>query len=85
MSQLKPGAKYVYENSDGVIYAREFGEKERFEIGRTLTRQQMDNKREQQALWDDIIGEAKNNPALQTAIDRVIMLYQLSKDYERKN
>lgn len=31
-------------------------------------------------LWGDIRREAKTNPALQTALDRAIMIYRLSKD-----
>lgn len=35
MSQLKPGATYIYERANGVVYAREFGADlgDRFEIG----------------------------------------------------
>ena len=31
-------------------------------------------------IWDDVLKEAKTNPALQTELDRVIMLYYLIKD-----
>lgn len=35
MGTLKPGAKYIYEREDGVVYAREVGapDSERIEIG----------------------------------------------------
>jgi hypothetical protein len=35
MSQLKPGATYIYERANGVVYAREFGADPmtRFEVG----------------------------------------------------
>ena len=35
MSQLKPGATYIYERANGVVYAREFGADpiDRFEVG----------------------------------------------------
>ena len=35
MTQLKPGATYIYERANGVVYAREFGADpgDRFEIG----------------------------------------------------
>lgn len=85
MGQLKPGAKYIYERADGVTYAREFGSNERKEIGwdydprtedgRPLHEHVMDSK-----MWGEIRREAKTNPALQTALDRVIMIYKLSKD-----
>ena len=85
MGTLKPGATYIYERADGVVYAREFGSSERKEIGwnydsrtsdgRPLHEHIMDDK-----LWGEIRREAKTNPALQSALDRVIMIYKLSKD-----
>ena len=85
MGQLKPGATYIYERADGVVYAREFGSSERKEIGwdydsrtpdgRPLHEHIMDDK-----LWGEIRREAKTNPALQSALDRAIMIYKLSKD-----
>ena len=73
MGNLKPGVTYVYERADGVTYAREFGKSDRFPIG-------WDFKSNSQHIWSDVIKEAETNPALQTAIDRVIMLYKLSKE-----
>ena len=43
--------------------------------GRPLHDHIMDSK-----LWGEIRREAKTNPTLQIALDRVIMLYKLSKD-----
>jgi hypothetical protein len=42
--------------------------------GRPLHDHLMDSK-----LWGDIHRAAKTNPTLQDAIDRVILIYQLSK------
>ena len=75
MGKLKPGATYIYEKADGVTYAREMGCSERFEIGRDYP-----NVKDDIRMWEDIHSTAKTNPALQQAIDRVIMLYKLSKD-----
>jgi hypothetical protein len=33
-------------------------------------------------MWGEIRRTAKTNPALQDALDRVIMIYQLSKEHE---
>jgi len=33
-------------------------------------------------LWDEIRRAAKTNPTLQDAVDRVIMIYQLTKQHE---
>lgn len=79
MGTLKPGVPYIYENVNGDIYAREFGKSERILVGidenRTRARLQ------EQQLWDDILVDAKTNPALQQALDRVKIIYELSKTH----
>ena len=80
MGNLKPGATYIYEKADGVTYAREFGASDRFEIGRDLKRKDLDEHNE----WIKIRVAGKENPALQAAIDRVIIIYHLSKDHGQK-
>jgi len=87
MGNLKPGANYIYERDKGTVYAREFGAdpSTRTEIGydfdprtddgRPLREHIMDSK-----LWGEIRREAKTNVTLQKALDRVIMIYKLSKD-----
>ena len=73
MGQLKPGATYVYERHNGQVWARESGSKERILIG-------WDEETQKGLLWREIPEAAKTNPALQKAVDRVIMLYKLSKE-----
>lgn len=82
MGSLKPGATYIYEQADGVTYAREFGapHTDRFEIGRSAGRKDLDEHNE----WIKIRVAGKENPALQAAIDRVILIYHLSKDHGKK-
>jgi hypothetical protein len=82
LGSLKPGATYIYEHADGVTYAREFGtaHSERFEIGRTFIKQQQDYIEHQSQFWIDVVETAKENKVLQDAIDRVKILYELSKD-----
>lgn len=87
MGKLKPGATYVYERADGITYAREAGAAPatRQEIGwdydprtsdgRPLRDHIMDDK-----LWGEIRREATSNPTLQEALERVKILYYLSKD-----
>ena len=88
MGNLKPGATYIYERNGDEVYAREFGQSERQLIGykyetpdprtndgRPLREHIMEDK-----LWGEIRREAKTNPSLQKAVDRVIMIYKLSKD-----
>ena len=83
MGSLVPGASYVYESADGVIYARLSGEKERKVIGYTPDKLKQIQDIDEHTLWYNIRQEAKNNPALQLALDRAIMLYNLSR-YENE-
>ena len=82
MGSLKPGAKYIYEKADGITYAREFGapHNDRFEIGRDYQRFLKDELR----LWEDIVQEGRTNQTLQDALDRVKLVYHLSKDHGKK-
>jgi len=82
MGNLKPDATYIYEKANGITYAREFGapHNERFEIGRDYERFLKDELR----LWEDIVREGRTNEALQAALDRVKLVYYLSKDHGKK-
>jgi hypothetical protein len=86
MSRLKPGATYVYEHADGITYAREFGApaNQRFEIGRTLERQSLTDSIKEDKLWGEIRRAARSNQVLQDAIDRVKIIYELSKNDGQK-
>lgn len=77
MGSLTPGATYIYERSNGVIYAREYGKTERHIVGYDV-----DASPELKLLtmWNDVLAEAERNPALQKALDNAIMIYRLSKD-----
>ena len=103
MGNLKPGATYIYERADGIVYARESGadpstrqvvgyesgaeydpitghkidHDSRTSDGRPLRDHIMDAK-----MWGEIRRAARTNPTLQDALDRVIMIYQLSKTNE---
>ena len=79
MGRLKPGTTYIYEKSDGITYAREFGapHNERFEIGRDY---EAEDYLTQEELWREIRTLAKTNNTLQAELDRVIMLYYLLKE-----
>lgn len=70
---------YVYERSNGRVYAREFGKPDRKMIGfdtaafKSLTDRYFN-------LWNDVLIESEQNVALQNALERAIMIYRLSKD-----
>ena len=89
MGSLTPGATYVYERVGDEVYAREFGATDRTLVGydqkydprtqdgRPLREQLLEDK-----LWGNIRRAAHTNPALQDALDRAIMIYNLSKTNE---
>ena len=79
MSQLEPGAAYVYEREGGRTYARKVGETERILIGEDFISDHRRIKIEIAEEWFPIILAAEQNPALQEAIERVKILYELSK------
>jgi len=78
--------KYIYESPDngGTIYRRNFGE-----INRELHRvsdevsKKLDEIREDQ-LWGEIRRAAKSNKVLQDALERAILIHQLSKEHGTK-
>lgn len=80
MGNLKPGVKYIYERAGGVVYAREFGSSERFEIGRTLDQQRLDQEKAENELWADIREVAREHVVLQNALDKAVMIYNTVKD-----
>ena len=85
MGSLTPGATYIYERADGIVYAREAGADPStrrvvgYESGTDYnTTRALDSVKEDR-LWKEIRQSAKTNPALQEAMDRVKVLYELSK------
>lgn len=89
MGTLKPGATYIYERQGGTVYAREFGapSSERIVVGydwelddnpTRVRGATLDTVKENQ-LWHEIRVAALTNPTLQEAIDRVRVLYELTK------
>lgn len=87
MGTLKPGATYIYERDGDDVYAREFGETERKLIGyahvadsRTSDGRPLRDHMLEDKMWGEIRRMAPTNPALQSALDRAIMIYRLSKD-----
>ena len=93
MGSLKPGATYIYERNGEEIYAREAGKTERTMIGyqyenkidhRTNDGRPLYEHLKEDKLWGEIRRAAKNNKALQSALDRAILVYHLSKDHGEK-
>lgn len=63
----------IFESPDNgkTVYEREAGSTERNIKYEVI---------EERALWMDILEKSKTNPTLQQALDRVKMIYELSKD-----
>ena len=87
MGSLVPGATYVYERANGVTYARIQGQdpRTRTPIGWELSEINAPNifgvPTDQIKELVSIVEKAKTNPALHEALEHVIMLHRLSKEY----
>ena len=93
MGTLTPGATYIYERNGEEIYAREVGKTQRKMIGyqyenkidpRTNDGRPLHEHLKEDKLWGEIRRAAKTNKALQSALDRAILVYHLSKDHGKK-
>jgi hypothetical protein len=95
MGSLKPGATYIYERAEGIVYAREFGSdpSTRRVVGYEDAKSYdpvsghkidtvfgMDTRRVAELVA--MAQAAETNPTLQDALERAIMIYQLSKENE---
>lgn len=81
VGRLKPGATYIYERAGGRTYARAMGSSERVLIGEDYD---LEVKRRRQELtdeWMPILEQADTNPALQDALERVKVLYELTRQH----
>jgi hypothetical protein len=87
MGSLTPGVGLIYERVGDVTYAREVGSdpSTRVIIGakyNTDFNNSVLDRWELEVEWKDILTAAKSNAALQTAIERVKIIYHLSKENE---
>ena len=82
MSQLDPGATYVYERADGCIYARKIGDTKRVLIGQEYISDHHLRRSEIVQEWVPIILAAEHNPALQDALERAKVIYELSRQQD---
>ena len=86
MGTLTPGATYIYERVGGTVYARESGKLERKVIGQHMDSfsENLNIDYELENTWKDILRESRTNPTLQAAMERVKIVYHLSKDHGQK-
>lgn len=83
---IKPDVTYIYERNGEKIYAREVGKPERTMIGKYTDpfNENLTINYELENTWKDILRESRTNPTLQQAMERVKILYHLSKDHGQK-
>ena len=77
MGSLKPGATLIYERSNGMIYAREFGS-----TSRTIVGFDIDNNSEFQIARQEInqiLTMCESDPAMRELLDQLMVLYNLKK------
>jgi hypothetical protein len=93
MGSLTPGATYIYERTGEEIYARETGQTDRKLIGyqyenkvdpRTDDGRPLFEHLREDKLWGEIRRAARTNKALHEAMERVKIVYHLSKDHGKK-
>jgi len=78
-----PDQKYIFESPDkgGTVYRRKFGEidREPYRVSDEVSEQLA--KIREDKLWGEIRRAAKSNKVLQSALERVILIHQLSKEH----
>ena len=77
--RLESGATYVYEREGSRVYARRVGSTERTLIGEDFLEDIQARRQKLAQEWEPIVFAAEQNPALQEAIERVKILYELSR------
>jgi hypothetical protein len=84
MGSLTPGATLIYERVGDTVYSREVGSIERTVVGYDYKRDPLDHRNymsnpNESQLWHDINRAALDNEELQKALERVKIIYYLSK------
>ena len=76
----------IFESPDGgkTVYARRYGETDRTLHSIDPELQSSLDLLKEDKLWGEIRTAAKTNEALQSALERVIILYHLSKEHGPK-
>jgi len=84
MGSLKPGATYIYERSDGIIYAREFGKTKRQVVGYESGKDYNLNGPTHRMLSElnEVIRMCETDPAMKELLDQLFVLYNLKKNNE---
>jgi hypothetical protein len=73
---------YIYESPDGgeTIYKREIGSGDRILHHISPKKKQLQEFQNRWIMWQDILHASNSNPALQEALDRARIIYELSRN-----
>jgi hypothetical protein len=85
MGSLEPGTTYIYERVGDTVFRREPGSLDREVVGydyRTSDGRPLHKHMLEDKMWGEIRRAARTNPTLQDALDRAIMIYNLSRTNE---
>ncbi len=88
MGTLTPGATYIYERSEGIIYAREFGadpSKRRvvgYESGADYDPYKSGPTRRMMSELNEVVKMCETDPAMRELLDQLFVLYNLKKTHE---
>jgi hypothetical protein len=76
----------IFESPDGgkTVYSREFGEQEREMFWADPEESRVKTRLQESKEWLNILNASKDNSVLQEAVDRVKIIYHLSKNNGQK-
>jgi hypothetical protein len=72
---------FIYESPDGgnTVYKRKIGQSQRELHSISEEKRKWDQQLEEEMLWVKIAQVGRTNPALQAALDRARIIYELSR------
>jgi hypothetical protein len=81
MGTLTPGATYIYERADGIIYAREFGKTERKIVGYESGKDYDTHAANKRMLTElnEVVKMCETDPAMHELLDQLLVMYNLKK------
>ncbi len=84
MGTLTPGATYIYERADGIVYAREFGKTERQVVGYESGKDYDLNGANKRMLSElnEVVRMCETDPAMREMLDQLFVMYNLKKQHE---
>ncbi len=88
MGTLTPGATYIYERSEGIIYAREFGADPStrrvvgYESGADYDPYKSGPTKRMLSELNEVVKMCETDPAMRELLDQLFVLYNLKKTHE---